>query len=89
MTNRSSTSLKARREEVGAKKRKQRRITAAIAAGALVVLTGIVFLARQVTSVSLEDVILPESLTLPANADGTAWGPVDAPVVIEEFSDFQ
>lgn len=52
-------------------------------------LTGIVFLARQVTSVSLEDVILPESLTLPANADGTAWGPVDAPVVIEEFSDFQ
>ena len=25
---------------------------------------------------------------IPFGADGTAWGPVDAPVVIEEWSDF-
>ena len=26
--------------------------------------------------------------SIPFGADGTAWGPVDAPVVIEEWSDF-
>jgi hypothetical protein len=25
---------------------------------------------------------------IPAGADSTAWGPVDAPVLIEEWSDF-
>ena len=25
---------------------------------------------------------------IPVGADGTAWGPADAPVVIEEWSDF-
>lgn len=34
-------------------------------------------------------VTVPADLKPPPNADGKAWGPPDAPVVIQEFSDFQ
>jgi hypothetical protein len=36
-----------------------------------------------------EDAVLPETLAAPPNAEGKAWGPAEAPVVVEEFSDFQ
>jgi hypothetical protein len=36
-----------------------------------------------------ENMVLPESLASPPNADGSAWGPADAPVLIQEYSDFQ
>jgi hypothetical protein len=36
-----------------------------------------------------ENVELPESLELPPLADGSSWGPAGAPVLIEEYSDFQ
>lgn len=89
MTRKSSRSVRARRQEMQARKKRQRLVTALIIAGSLVALAAIAILARQVTRVSPEDVILPESLTPPSGADGTAWGPVDAPVIVEEFSDFQ
>jgi hypothetical protein len=44
---------------------------------------------RQARTPEVEDVILPDAMEGPVDADGKAWGPVDAPVLIEEFSDFQ
>ncbi|MFU8772841.1 MAG: DsbA family protein, partial [Anaerolineales bacterium] len=35
------------------------------------------------------EVVLPVNFSEPANADGTAWGPGNAPVLVEVFSDFQ
>lgn len=81
--------MKARRQEMEAKKKRQRLVTAAIVLVSLGVLGTIVVLARQVSRLTLSEVILPESLESPADADGAAWGPVDAPVLIEEFGDFQ
>lgn len=90
MTKKLSRSTRPRRqEEREARKKRQRLVTALIIAGSLVALIVIVLLARQITRISPADVTLPESLEPPPNADGVAWGPVDAPVVIEEFSDFQ
>lgn len=89
MTKKSTGSVSARRQEMQARKERQRRITVLIVIGAMVALAAIVFLARQANRVSPEDVSLPESLEPPPGADGTAWGPADAPVVIEEYSDFQ
>ncbi len=89
MTKKSSRSVRARRQEMQARKKKQRLITTLIVIGGLTLLTAILFLGRQALEVSPEDVTLPPSLELPPNADGSAWGPADAPVVIEEYGDFQ
>jgi hypothetical protein len=89
MSKKSSRSVRARREEMQARKKRQRLITAVVVIGGLLGLAAIVFLTRQITRTTPEDVSLPESLTPPPGADGTAWGPADAPVLVEEFSDFQ
>lgn len=89
MTKKSTRSVRARRQEMQARRKRQRFITTLVIIGSLVVLTTIIFLARQITRTSPEDVSLPESLLPPPSADGMAWGPTDAPVIIEEFSDFQ
>ncbi|NHZ71757.1 MAG: hypothetical protein GWP17_01570 [Aquificales bacterium] len=89
MTRKSSRSVRVRRQEMQAKKKKQRLITAIIVVGSLIALTTIILLARQATRTVPEDVVLPEKLDAPPDADGRAWGPVDAPVVIEEYGDFQ
>ena len=89
MTKKSTRSVQARRQEMQARRKRQRYITTLVIIGSLVVLTTIIFLARQITRINPEDVTLPEPLTPPPDADGMAWGPIDAPVVVEEFSDFQ
>ena len=89
MTKKSTRSVQARRQEMQARRKRQRFITTLVIIGSLVVLTTIIFLARQITQTSPEDVTLPESLEPPPDADGMAWGPTDASVVVEEFSDFQ
>jgi hypothetical protein len=89
MTKKSSRSVRIRRQELQAKKKRQRLITALIVVGSLTALIAMMFLARQATRTTPEDVALPETLDAPPDADGRAWGPVDAPVLIEEYGDFQ
>mgnify|MGYP000910467312 FL=1 len=89
MTKKSTRSVRVRRQEMQDRKKRQRLVTALVVTGSLIALVTIGFLARQITRTTPEDVTLPESLMPPPDADGMAWGPVDAPVVVEEFSDFQ
>ena len=89
MAEKSSRSRRARREEVQARKQRQRIVAAVIGVVTIVALGALFYFAQRADEVAIEDVNLPESLTLPANADGAAWGPVAAPVLIEEFGDYQ
>lgn len=84
-----SSSKRARRASYQQQRRRQRLLIIGLIAGGLIVAVGLVFMIRQARAPKLEDVVLPESLEPPPNADGKAWGPVDAPVLVEEFSDFQ
>jgi hypothetical protein len=61
------------------KERQQRLRVGGIAALAIAVLGGLLWLANRPKAVAS---------TIPFGADGTAWGPVDVPVLIEEWSDF-
>lgn len=84
-----NNSTRIQREKIRSRQRQQRRLYYIIAAVGAAVIIGSFAVIRQLTAPSLEDVIVPDNLQAPANADGKAWGPLDAPVVIEEFSDFQ
>lgn len=84
----SNLSRRVRREQMQAQKRKKQLYYLAAAVGAIVII-GLLAFIRQLTSPSIEDVALPDTLEIPANAEGKAWGPVDAPVLIEEYGDFQ
>jgi len=71
-----------RQQALEVQRRKERQVRLRIgglAALVVVVLGGLLWLANRPKPV--------ESRT-PLGADGTAWGPVDAPVLIEEWSDF-
>ena len=89
MTKKSTRSVRVLRQEAQKKRTRQRIITTLIVIGGLGALAVIVILAQQASPTSAEDVTVLESLESPSNAEGTAWGPADAPVVIEEFGDFQ
>lgn len=84
----SNLSRRARREQMQAQKRKKQLYYLAAAIGAIVII-GLLAFVRQLTAPSIEDVVLPDALEIPANAEGKAWGPIDAPVLIEEYGDFQ
>ncbi len=68
--------------------RRRRRVLAytLTIAGALAVVGLLIWASRPRPP---SEIALPEVLEAPPNADGKAWGPPDAPVLIEEFSDFQ
>ncbi len=83
------TSLRGHRERMQARQQQQRRLYYTIAAIGTLIIIGFFALAGQINAPSLDDVVLPESLETPPNADGKTWGPADAPVIIEEFGDFQ
>ena len=75
-----------RREQIAqARKQKQRRLwqsVALVAVAAAVIVGVLIWLNnRPLTLTTVE-------ARVPAGADGTAWGPADAPVVIEEWSNF-
>lgn len=75
-----------RRERMArARKQKQRRrqlITALIVAAAVVVIAFLIWLnTRPLPLVTV-------AAEIPANADGAAWGPPNAPVVVQDWSDF-
>ncbi|MEK6256040.1 MAG: hypothetical protein N2C13_01825 [Chloroflexota bacterium] len=76
-----------RRERRRAEDRRRRQLTAGGTVVAVVVFVGILIWAVQPKPIT--GINVPESLESPANADGTAWGPQNARVIIEEFSDFQ
>ena len=61
------------------KERQQRLRYIGIGAIVVVVFGGLLWLANRPKSVDSD---------VPFGANGTAWGPEDAPVVIEEWSDF-
>ena len=88
MTRKQTRSIRARRAEYRAQKRRRRIFIALGIVGALIVVA-ILVVALQPAPMTAEDVVLPETLEAPPNAEGKAWGPADAPVVIEEFGDFQ
>lgn len=88
MAKKSQRSVRARRAEHQARQRRQRLLIGGLALAAVLILVGAVVWVREMTSPA-ENMILPESLASPPNADGSAWGPADAPVLIQEYSDFQ
>jgi hypothetical protein len=83
------SSRRARRAAHQQQQRRQRILIIGLVVGGIIVALGLGFMIRQARTPEVEDVILPETLAGPPDADGKAWGPVDAPVLIEEFSDFQ
>lgn len=89
MAKQSSRSKRARREEYLAQQRRQRMIFIGLGAVGVILLVALFVVIRQSNIPSVEEVQLPEDISPPPNADGSAWGPEDAPVLIQEFSDFQ
>lgn len=89
MTKKGKQSARARRQAQQARRQRQRRLTIAFGAAGLLMIVALVAWVRQINAPKLEEVILPEVLETPANADGKSWGPIDAPVLIQEYSDFQ
>ena len=87
MARKTKRSARERSQQRQAQERRRRIIIGAIVVVVIAGLAALVIYRQQPTDP--EDVALPESLEPPAEADGTAWGPADAPVLIEEFSDFQ
>ena len=80
-------SVRERRDERRAEQQRQRLIIAVVVIAVIAALAALYFIRQP--STNPEDVIIPESLSSPPGADGSAWGPVDAPVLVEEYSDFQ
>lgn len=85
----SSSSVRERREQQLAQQKQRRQMYYGLTAVGVIVIIALFAFLRQVNTPSVDDVVLPDSLEAPPNTDGSAWGPADAPVVIEEFSDFQ
>ena len=88
MAKKNQRSVSSRRKEHQARQKRQRLLIGILAVAAVVIVAGVVYWVRQSRSPA-NSVILPASVAPPANADGSAWGPPDAPVLVEEFSDFQ
>ncbi len=78
-----------KREEIRAKKRKQRQrnlLTAVFVIGGIAVIITAVIIYRNQSLVN--SIVMPEFLNYP-ETDGTAMGDPNAPIRIVEFSDFQ
>lgn len=89
MSNKSGKSFQGRRARERAIQRRQRRLYYWLAAiGALVLVVSFTAY-RLLNPPGPVDVTLPNTIIEPAQADGTAWGPLIAPVVVEVYSDFQ
>lgn len=76
-----------RRARLRTQEKRRRQITATgVLAIAVVIVWGLI---RGVQPQPIGEITLPSPITSPPGANGMAWGPLGAPVVIEEFSDFQ
>lgn len=89
MAKKSKKSLRSRRADQLSQQKKKRRMYYIMAAVGGVIILALFALIRQANAPSLGDVNIPETLDSPVSADGKSWGPEDAPVLIEEYSDFQ
>lgn len=87
MAKRERRSVRNRREDRKTQQQRRRVIIAVVVVGVVALGATIVLLRQAETPV--EEVVLPDLISPPPEADGTAWGAVDAPVLVEEFSDFQ
>lgn len=87
MARKTKRSARKRSQQRQAAQRRRRIIIGAVVVIVIAGLAALVIYRQQ--PADPEDVALPESLEPPPEADGSAWGPADAPVLIEEFSDFQ
>ena len=81
MTERRKRSAKRQMALAAQKKKERQRMlkTLGIVFAAVVVLGTLFWVANRPKKVESN---------IPTGADGTAWGPVDAPVIFEEWSDF-
>ncbi|MFQ5409934.1 MAG: hypothetical protein ACE5FI_16115 [Anaerolineales bacterium] len=84
---RRKTSSRTKRAARRAQERRRRRLAVGLSIIGALAVGGLLIWAGQPKPP--EEVALPESLQAPPGADGKAWGPPDAPVLVEEFSDFQ
>jgi len=89
MFNKSSKSFQGRRAQQRANQRKKRRMYYWLSIIGFLVLIVSFAAFRLLNPPGPINVNLPEDLSKPVAAEGTAWGPVDAPVLVEVFSDFQ
>lgn len=90
-TQKSGTSVRAKREQQLQQEQQRRRLYYGAAAIGTVLFIALLVVLRFINAPSLEDVIVPASLEAPATADGRNWGPPreEALVVIEAFADYQ
>lgn len=86
----SKKSVLARREQQRAQQKKKRILYAGIGIIAIVIISGLIMWTRQIRIAQAEVNFQPPSiLSTPVLTDGKTWGPEDAPVIIQEYSDFQ
>ena len=86
----SKKSGQARREQQQAQQKKKRILYAGFGVIAIVIIGGLIYWMQQTRMVqATANFQAPSILKTPAITDGKTWGPADAPVVIQEFSDFQ
>ncbi len=86
----SKKTVLARREKKRAQQKKKRILYASISLITIIVFAGLFYWVQQISIAEAEATFQPPSvLQSPLQQDGKAWGPVDAPVVIQGFSDFQ
>lgn len=79
-----SPSRRERIVQVRQQKRRRKQLTVAlVVAAAVVIVGGLIWLNSRPLSLTTVEAAAPVS------ADGAAWGPADAPVVVEEWSDYQ
>ena len=89
MSKNSTRSRQYRREQMQARIRRQRMMAGGVLIVVVAAAIALAIYARQADVVDVSDVTLPASLQAPPNADGMAWGPAGAEVVIEEYGDYQ
>lgn len=79
-----------KREEIRERRRREQRksliVGAFVVAGLAMIIVGVVIWRTQAT---LKSIVVPEGYSYPEQVDGTAMGDPNAPVRIDEFSDFQ
>jgi len=89
MSRKQSLSIRARRAEYRAQQKRRRAVIALSIAVALIAVAIIAGILLQQPAITADEVVLPPTLESPPNAEGKAWGPADAPVLVEIFADFQ
>jgi protein-disulfide isomerase len=89
MVNRSGKSFQGRRARQRAIQRRKRRMYYVLAVIGAVLLIVSFAAYRLLNPPGPIEVTIPNTMSEPATADGSAWGPVNAPVLVEVFSDFQ